>query len=107
MAKFKPGPAKTRSGDDVVIFEVSDKIYGKYENSSQSWTIGGRFFEDDRRKDESSLDLIANTEPFYFEAKVLWEKVCGNFVPITQGPFRSFIQLEGKRGTLTFVEDIE
>lgn len=105
MAKFKVGPAKTRCGQEAVIFEVSDKIYGKVHDKAESWTLNGDFFEHHQGR-ESQLDLLPNVEPFRFEAKVCWQLKDLNVVPLWSfnDPFGKLV---GKKGTLTFVEDLE
>ena len=66
MSKFKPGPAKTNSGLDVIIYEVSDKIYGKcfYNDGSAAihWDLNG-----DREFDEknSGSSLFNPDRPLY------------------------------------------
>lgn len=105
MAKFKAGAAKTRGGSTAVIFEVSDRIYGKIDKGAHSWSLDGRFFEDDETRD-SILDLVPNAEPFRFETKVCWQIRDNNVAPLWS-PFAPFETLVGKKGTMTFVEDQE
>lgn len=105
MTKFKVGPAKTRGKNAAVIFEVSDRIYGKVLHKAESWNLDGQFFEDDKTR-SSGLDLVPNVEPFRFEAKVCWQLRDLNVVPLWSfnDPFGKLV---GKKGTLTFVEDLE
>lgn len=105
MAKFKPGPAKTRSGIDVVIFEVSDKIYGKVHKGAHSWDLGGKYYEQGEAY-ESIMDLVPNVEPFKLEATVYWTTVGKAVVPVFPREAYPYC-LVGKKGTLTFVEDVE
>lgn len=68
MGKFKVGEAKTRDGSDVVIFEVSDKIYTKRLLKDGSWTqdvfnLNGKWFGSMIR----DIDLIPNVEPLRAE----------------------------------------
>jgi len=65
MSKFKVGLTKTVSGEDVVIFEVSDKIYIKIKIGSE-WSSGERDL-DGRSKHLKGSNLLPNVEPLRHE----------------------------------------
>ena len=106
MSKFKVGPCKTRGGRDAVIYEISDKIYGKMpwaatgENLPTYWSLGGIFHSSDHNG-----DLVPNAEPFGIRAIVSWH-LEGKRVYPTQidRSYIPWIGLVGKRGVLTFTE---
>lgn len=64
MSKFKPGAYKTKEGIDVVIFEVSDRIYAKIKDgngefpwNAETWNLEGIYTWDDDHH-PSLYDLV-------------------------------------------------
>lgn len=57
---------------------------------------------------ESNIDLVAEwKEPLRVSGKVEWLRVSGHAVPFDTGMDIDFASLIGKKGTMTFVEDVE
>lgn len=109
MSKFKPGPAKTRDGRHVVVYEVTkNMVFGRIlgVNEPSAWLASGDCKGANHATEECGL--LPNAEPFRFESEVIWEARNGFAVPYhvyNRDPLSS--RLIGKTGILTFVESEE
>lgn len=64
-SRFKVGPCRTVGGvDTATIFEISDKIYGKYKGNSFEWDLSGKA---DHDLQYASMDLRSNAAPMRME----------------------------------------
>lgn len=109
--KFKPGPAKTRDGRDAVIYEVEkDVIFGRIGAYVYRWVDKGGGVAINNY-DSGRDDLLSNSEPFRFEAKVWWREWPDppHFIypDCFSSPTSPFPDIVNKHGTLVFTEDVE